>query len=785
MLATNETIRRLCFVFLLCGSFYTLQVRECAAQVTPNFAIEGEPEDEGLELLQSEPYDLVRFKASAGGGWAKVMPFDFPKRIVPTKTTGALGMSVLGLPGKTYEAKWADIESIELWEDRLIRETEQRMAKGDFAGAYPFLAILYRDNPGVTRIEQMHREYLFNNAAAAYKEKDLLKTLSMLEELRSVAPSFQTEPVLKIIGGITDQLMQKRMDEGKLGDAQKMLARLERDYTPDQVASIRTWNNKFLAMAEEKKQQAIAERDAGRWRIARRLAIDSLYLYPAIPGGKQLVREIDTAYPLVNVGVLQSATVLDPTSIENWPARRTGRLVYRALFEMRNAGSEGGEYQFLFGEAIPTPDRMELKLELAPEKLNGPLSQVDSFVLADRLQLLATRSALGYQPSWAAALDALSVPGPRSMGINLRRPHMLPQSLLQVKVDGSWAGLAEGSPTGAYSPATEASEAGVARYLLDSSIPNTDGRPREVVEIWQNDAANAVTSLLRGDLDALDHLFPADAARLRQNQAIRVEEYPLPTVHMLVPTSDHPFLSQRDFRRAICYGIDRKDILKGELLGNIDIPGCQVISGPFPAGVTQDDPLAYAYDTSILPLEYQPRLAALLKTMTQQRLTAEATKDKTTPPELKPLRLGYPQDDLARIACQAIAQQLNMISIPVTLVELPTGVSRPEKGTCDLVYMVVALWEPLTDARRVLGPNGLAGSSDQLVGLGLRRLETARNWREVRERLYDLHSITHHELPIIPLWQLVDSYAYRKELMGLGNDIVSLYQNLDRWRLAR
>lgn len=767
--------------FVLSGGAY----HQAHAQVTANYAIEGEPESEGLELLQSEPYDLVRFKKSAGGGWAKVMLLDFPGRKVPTKSSGTLAMSVFGLPGKTYEAKWADIESIELWEERLIREYESLIAKGDFSGAYPYLAILYRDNPGLARVAQMHREYLFNNAAAAYKNKDLLQTLSMLEELRNVDPGYRTEQVLTIIGGITDQLMTKLMAEGKLEDAQKMLARLERDYTPEQVASIRTWNQNFLKLAEAKRQEALDARDQGQWRVARRLALDSMYLYPGIPGGKELVREIDVQYPLVNVGVLQSASVLDPTSIDNWPSRRTGRLVYRALFEMRNAGSEGGEYQFLFGEAIQTPDRMQLLLELSPEKVSGPLSQVDSFVLADRLHALATRGQSTYQASWAAILDSLSVPGPRSMGVNLKRPHVLPQSLLQIKVDGSWAGLPEGTPTGVYTIAPEKSEPGIARFLIDPSIPNADGRPREVVEIQQNDAAAAVTSLLRGDLDALDHLFPADAARLRENSSIQVANYPLPTVHMLVPASDHPFLAERDFRRAICYGVNRKDILKGELLGNSDIPGCQVISGPFPAGVTLDDPLAYAYDKSIEPREYQPRLAALIKTMVDSRLKATAAKNKTDPPTLTPLKLGYPQDDLARVACQAISQQLNMVGIPVVLVELPTGVSRPARGECDLVYTIVALWEPITDARRVLGPDGLAASSDQLVGLGLRRLETARNWREVRERLFDLHHIAHHELPVIPLWQLVDSYAYRRELNGLGSNIVSLYQNLDRWRLTR
>ena len=124
-----------------------------------------------------------------------------------------------------------------------------------------------------------------------------------------------------------------------------------------------------------------------------------------------------------------------------------------------------------------------------------------------------------------------------------------------------------------------------------------------------------------------------------------------------------------------------------------------------------------------------------------------------------------------------------MIELDDKLVELPVGTTFPEKDVADITYVAAAVWEPIIDARRLLGPGVLAGSESQMVGLGLRRLVEARNWKEVRDRLLDLHAITHHELPIIPLWQMVDSYAYRRELFGMGNDIVSLYQNAGNWRL--
>src|SRR5690606_22323830 len=133
-----------------------------------------------------------------------------------------------------------------------------------------------------------------------------------------------------------------------------------------------------------------------------------------------------------------------------------------------------------------SPDRLELMLELRPERLQGPLTGVNAYDLADRLSALAMPDSSMHSRAWAASLQAIAVPNPRAVNVLLRRPHVLPQSLLQVKVDGSWAGLPEGTPTGDYSPANDADEEGVLRFVLAEEKSSDDGRPREIVEIRQD-----------------------------------------------------------------------------------------------------------------------------------------------------------------------------------------------------------------------------------------------------------------------------------------------------------
>ena len=751
-----------------------------------DYAQEGLPPDPGLELLQEDPHDIIFFTEAAGGGWARTLLLDFPGRRPPSNPTGSLRFQVLGIEGKEMTAKWPSIAKIDLWEVKLEKEARERIAKGDFVGAYPFLSVLIRDYPNLKGLRELRSEFLWNDAIARAKRKEIAPTLAMLEELRRYAPEFKSRTVVGALSGTADRLMQMLVDEGKLDLAQQLLARLENDYANERLDAIEKWNQNFLDMATAKRDEAIAARDAKDYRLARTLAREALYLEPELVGGAALVREIHELYPMVNVGVLQSATVLEPTRIDNWAARRAGRLMYRTLFEIQGAGPEGGEYDFIFGETEMSPDRMHFDLLIQPESLTPPLDAIRGHFLADVMADRAIPNQPEYFAPWAAAVDSIGLVGPQQVTFNLRRPHVLPISLLQIPVDGSWFGAEPGTPTGDYKPEALTDDLSVTRYVLRAA-PKVQTQPREIVETRVESGSEGVAKLLQGELDVMDQLFPADAIRLSKSKDIKVVKYPLPTVHMLVPCSDHPYLAERTFRRALVYGINREDILTGELLEGLESEGCRVVSGPFPAGIEPNDPLGYAYDQNIPARPYEPPLAKLLLAMNYNQMKSAASRKKEEPPEMTPIRLAFPADNLSRVACEAISSQWELLGLEVKLVEFPVGRTFPEPGEeiADIVYVSAAVWEPVIDARRVLGPEGLAASSDQLVGLGLRRLEEAKNWREIRDRLLDLHAIAHHELPILPLWQMVDSYAYRKELIGVGSDIVSLYQNASNWRLGQ
>jgi hypothetical protein len=38
-------------------------------------------------------------------------------------------------------------------------------------------------------------------------------------------------------------------------------------------------------------------------------------------------------------------------------------------------------------------------------------------------------------------------------------------------------------------------------------------------------------------------------------------------------------------------------------------------------------------------------------------------------------------------------------------------------------------------------------------------------------------------MSVLPLWQMREFYAHRRNLRNIGRDLIYIYQNIDRWRL--
>jgi ABC-type transport system substrate-binding protein len=214
------------------------------------------------------------------------------------------------------------------------------------------------------------------------------------------------------------------------------------------------------------------------------------------------------------------------------------------------------------------------------------------------------------------------------------------------------------------------------------------------------------------------------------------------------------------------------------------LPGFRVVSSPFPAPVSGMELPTYGYDAKVEARAFDPRLAMALVALAENELKAKFEKQEKVAPKLTPVVLGYPADETSRIACRGLVKDWKRIGVEGKLLEFPAGKFDDAEQKCDLVYLQIQAWEPVTDAARLVGQGGLAPSNDEHVELALRHLQTARNWQQVRQRLVAIHRLMHEDVSLLPLWQTFDHFAYRKSLGGLKGSRLSLYQDVEHWQVG-
>lgn len=731
-------------------------------------------------LLDEEPFDIVTLKPDATGKSVKVAPIEFPNRRLPAspKDTDKFQVIILLFPTRLYEVAWKDIDRVSLFEQMVLARAKTLVAAKNFGEAFEHLNFLMVNYPQTPGLQILRQEFLFESAIEMARQKRLPHTLAVLEELQRTFPNFQRERVRSNITTVSSQLIQSYFDKKDLATARAMITRLERDYKSDPLPVVEEWKGKFVELANEYRERALSYRQQKDYLNARREASKMLEIEPDIEGGKELFRDLLKEFPIARVGVFQTADKPDTAALANWPAYRSGQLISRPLFEFRNTGPEGGQYRFSLGSFQQSDDRLELEMTIQNPGMGGTPNSLN---LSQSFLRRATLGNSNYVPGWASIFDSVSVSGPERLKLRFRRPHVLPQAFLQWPIEQTAAGI---EPPGVLYR-FKSQDGDTQRFEWAASTPAADFQPVEIHETKYADPSQAINDLLRGEIEIIDRLFPADARRLKASivsKTINVENYALPTVHMLVPRTSNPYLDDREFRRALLYAIDREGILKGEILGGAEGEMSRVISGPFPRGNTESDPIAYAYNNGVDNLAYDPRLAKVLMLITNSKLKMMYEKRKEPLPPLPKIRLGVPNYEAARVAGQAIVEQWKLIDVAAELIVLDKVPGPKDDVPVDILYLTASVWEPATDAERLFGIGAPAETNNQFIVQVLGQLSSSRNWREVRQSCQDLHALVAAHLPVLPLWQVGESFAYRNEVGGVTQKPLGLYQDLQKWR---
>lgn len=745
---------------------------------TPGFSDEpaapAEKPPAKARLLDRKPFDAVILTKSAGGATLEVQTISLPERpLVTPPKSGLLKVRILDRPTEDFEIGWGSVAQIRVFEQLLMDEGQRLAAAGKFDDAYDYFSRVRNDYPDFPGLEEAISDYLQRNATALYQAKQYDRALALLLSLYQRNPSYAGLP--NSLEAVAGEIIQRYLREGNYAAARHVLDMWQTKFNGVAAEAATNWQNRFEAAAGRQLADASRLVSQKQYIPARKAVSRALAIWPTLQTAPAVLQQIASEFPFVTVGVLEASPRDPKRRIDDWATLRTCRLTQKLLAEEDDFGTEGGVYRSPFGEFNLDESGRDLSL-----KLRTTADSLTADTLSRYLLSMAAPGTPFYRADFASLLGSVSIGRDNAITMHFRRVHVRPESMLQVPPPGS------ANQVGAYS---------VAAYSPDQVVfasRNTGGQtggPQAIVEQTMPSDEAAFNALQFGEVDVLDRVPPWQLARLQQIPDIQLGTYKIPTVHVLIPNLKRPLLAKREFRRALCFGIDRKWIVDKILLGGNARQGFQAISGPFPAGASLNDPIRYGYNDQIQPRSFEPRLAAILATVAWTNVQKAGAKDKdndkaasTNIPELV---LAYPNDPIARVACQTIQAQLVRADIPIKLREFTAEELANGKLEYDLRYAEITVGEPVTDAETLLGPNGLAGNlQSPFLDATLRDLNAATNWKDVRIRLAKLHEIANHELPLIPLWQTVNYFAYRRSVQGIEESPIALYQNIGDWKLA-
>jgi ABC-type transport system substrate-binding protein len=733
-------------------------------------------------LYEEEPYDQITLDAANNNEVVKIKPLDVPNRLPPPrgKLTDKLVVRRLESPDKEYTVLWRSIAKLELFEELILKKANELSADGRFDDAYDYFVFLKTNKPNLPGLDKAFEAYLYEEARACHRNGQDDAALALLRELHDHNP--RRQGLDKTLGGITDKLVDLYVKEQNYPAARVLLRNLAADYFEHPV--VVQWRERLTRQAEPLLAKANSAADSGQWAKAAELTRQVAAIWPELPGARELALIVHRKYPRAVVGVGTIAADIVPNSLDDWTARRTSRLLFRTLTEFAGASTEGGKYDCPVGEvstaALGTRLAIQLKPGIGWAKGSATLTNSD---VARRLLAMADPNNSAYRIDWADLMMAVSTRGVYNLEVELRRPHVRPEAMLQIVLTphGASAKAGESPPINgpfvvqSRSPQETVFAANLQYFAAEA------GQPKEIVERRYPSIAKAIAALKRGEIHVLDRVNPWNLAALRADSHLVVQSYALPLVHCLIPNLHRPLTADRTFRRALAYGIYRQAILQ-QMLGGVDVPGCVVTSSPFPLGIDASDPMGYASDDSIEPRPYEPRLTIALANVTLKNYIDAHKSEGKKIKKLPTLILAYPPDEIAAAACASIQKQLKMVQITVELRALDGLTPTRIPDDVDLLYAELPMWEPLVDARRVLGEGGISGGCSSYMTLALRQLDEAVDWKQVRDCLHTVHRIAYDDMAILPLWQLVEYFACHESLRGVAARPVSLYQNVEQWR---
>jgi peptide/nickel transport system substrate-binding protein len=724
-----------------------------------------------------------------------------------------------------FKTKRASIKKVEYFEDLLMDESDRLVKLHEYTKAFECCLRVQTRNPGWKGLFDRVNFLLYMEGRKALIDGDGDRGLRLLREL--LARKRDYEGLLDQIGEAYGKRIERALSLGLYPRARRVLHELT-EVVPDHILV-----KQMRAIVIKKAADRAKASEGAPLRERLDGLTEALRIWPTLDGTESLYNKAFLEEPTLEVAVNDVSAPLGPW-IRTPADQRISRLLYRPILLTDDDAARQGKKPGQLGAAIESSDlgrRLVVKIRPGFHWSDGsrPVSAID--VGRDLIDRTDPHS-LRFDARWANLLDRVEVVDETKLELRLNHSPLKGGAWLLGPVGPAHAGFdgrvtgsgrdrplvtdglfictlagtdrvelrlredvqpgasaaAGGKPGGG--PAASAKFAGV---LASEKMPAPDrsNGPAEPAAAPENGAAikrireirfpsgqSAVGALRRGDVSMIEHVPPDLVLGLAASPEIKVAAYANPVIHLLAIDGRNPALRSRSLRRGLSYALDRKALLEDYLIKRPAEGLDAQADGPFPRG-------CYADATGVKPLEVQMWLAKMLVAAARKEMNNARIK----------LNFEYPSIPEVRAIVPRIADAFRDAGVEIVPIELPPSQLEGElRGgrRFDLAYRVLECREPVLEAGLILCPgydsppeaDALASVSSKEILWLLLQLERASDWTAARGLAQQVDRESRDELPIIPLWQVADHYAWRDRLEGPGKGALDLYQDVQAWKIV-
>jgi len=687
---------------------------------------------------------------------------------------------------RDFEVKRSSIKKIEYFEDMLLLECDRLVLARDFSRAFECCLRVQTRNPGWKGLDDRVNSVLFGEGTRALIEGDGERGLRLLRELLERNRAYPG--LLESLGEAYGKRIQRALDLGLFAKGRRILHELE-EMAPESPV-VKDKRGRFIFKAADRAKQSESLRAPEKLDALT----EALRIWPRLEGVDALYAKAFAAEPTLEIAVTDIASPPGPW-VHSPADERITRLLYRPVLASDDEDARRGKWTDQLAAGVESSDlgrRLLIRLRSTILWSDGsrPVSAVDvARDLIDRTDPNSPR----YEARWADLLDRVEAPDDTRIELRLRRPPLKagpwllgPVGPAHAGVDGRIATSSQERPFVTDGPFRIVAADGDSVELrirddislADGAAGRANARIRRIREIRLPRVQAAVAALRRGDVTMIAHVPPDQVASLAVSADIKLGRYAQPAIHLIALDGRNPVLRNRSLRRGLSYAIDRKSLLEDDLLKHPATDADCVADGPFPKGNYADAP-------GVKPLEFNAWLARM-------RVAAAVKELGGSPIQLN---FEYPGLPEAQIVVGKMAEAFRQTGIEIKTIELPESRLEAELRAgrrFDIAYRVVRCGEPVMDAGALLCPgydapeaaDALASVVSPPILLLLLDLERAVDWPTGRGLAIQIDREARDELPVIPLWQLTDHYAWRNRLTGPAPIASNLYQAVESWKIV-